>query len=77
MPNAMSGADDSVRIKRLSTGHVALFNPATQELVLVEPQAAQQLSGGPRGNAWGLAKQLASQGSAIKLTASDLPAWRG
>jgi hypothetical protein len=66
------GTIKPVRFKRLSTGHVAMFNQDTQELVLVEPGGLTELSLSDEASAWPTAQRLVTENKAIKLTSKDL-----
>jgi hypothetical protein len=56
-----------VRVKRLSTDEVAVYNPDTQEMILVPSANAAEFGSAKKADAWGQAQKMASAGKAKKL----------
>ena len=74
LPASSGSPDSTIRHQRLSTGHVALFNTATQELILIEQANAGELAVAAVANAWGQASLMVGERRAVKLSQADLSA---
>jgi hypothetical protein len=61
-----------VRIKRLSTDEIAVYNPDTQEMILVPSNHAAEFGSAKKADAWGQAQKMASAGKAKKLAPQDV-----
>jgi hypothetical protein len=69
---AIAANGGSVRAQTLADGSVAVFNPATQQAIVISPAAAASSKGVPPGNAWGHALSLVNSGQAQLMSSSQL-----